>query len=53
MEGIAAILKADLDTTEQVRQLRDEYATDREENRVRWQRLTDLLQEVHLDYICS
>ena len=48
MEGIAAILKADLHTTEQVEQLREEYTADREENRIRWQKLTDLLQEVSL-----
>jgi hypothetical protein len=46
MEGIAAVLKTDLGTAEQVRELRDQYATDREIDKARWQGLSDLLQKV-------
>jgi hypothetical protein len=46
MDGIATILKNELATIEEVTKFRAEYTQDREEDRIRWQQLTDLLQEV-------
>jgi hypothetical protein len=46
MEGITAILKNELMTLESVSKFRAEYMQDREEDRIRFQQLTDLLQEV-------